>query len=437
MDPLKLADLPLTEDWNRFQHDMKGYITPQQLQLDSGLEDLESQIREFIDPYYMHDNNAPFLALSVEGPLPTTNLTLCGETFTVPLSSREMSYLTETILGDAHSSVPGTQFECLSDAGRTTILKAVKSALRTISALRGGAKTEEILAAVHVFKTGSHELSTTPTNDNHVATVFVVLPSLSTPADIRVQATHAAATSQVRLPPDIRRTVSAIGTYTGVSRSRIDIGAGSEIVCLTYHVFGPRGEAWDIPRLENLSGALPTLRDAFCLWRHNLNSGGEADTRLAPALMLFILEHASYSVRDFQEHDATLLCHLAPLSKAYGFTLYIGDLVHTISTQQEVSHPYKEYFGLDIDLDPSELYMSEYPTVRVKWTALRTLGGIKIAEPKLLDLATRMVLTDDTLDDALMNIDAEEDYDILDDGSYCAQVVLKHIRTASVLFIVP
>ncbi|KAJ7473670.1 hypothetical protein B0H11DRAFT_1918824 [Mycena galericulata] len=125
---------------------MKGYIPPQQLQLHSEFEDLESQIREFTDPNdYMCDNNVPFLALSVEQPFPTTSLTIRGETFIVPPSSREMSYLTGTVLGDAHASkttIPGTQLESISDAGHETILEAVDSTLWEIDAFRGELKTE-------------------------------------------------------------------------------------------------------------------------------------------------------------------------------------------------------------------------------------------------------------------------------------------------------
>ncbi|KAJ7459625.1 hypothetical protein B0H11DRAFT_2286324 [Mycena galericulata] len=434
MDPLKLADLLLTEDWNLFQPNMKGYIPPQQLQLRSGFEDFESQIREFVDPSYMRGNTVPFLALSVKQPFPTTSLTIRGETFVVPLSAREMSYLTGTVLGDAHASkntAPGTQLESISDAGQKTIVEAVGLALRKIDAFWGGLRTERKLATIDVFKAGSHELSTAPTNEDHIATVLVILPSLSTPADIRVQATHAAVTSEVRLPPDLWQTVSAIGTYTGVSDGRIDISAGGEVLCLTYHIFGPGSDnAWVIPSLENLSGALPMLRDAFCLWRYNLSSDGGADTRSAPPMMLFFLDDAPKSARDFQDEDATLLCHLAPLAKAYGFTVYIGDVVHTMSTQQEVSHPYKEY---DADIDPSELYMSNKPDVDYELKALRTLAGVSVTDPKLVKLATEMVLKDDYV---VEMVDPEEDHDIVDEGIYSWEVVLTHTRKASVLFVV-
>ncbi|KAJ7459573.1 hypothetical protein B0H11DRAFT_2316415 [Mycena galericulata] len=434
MDPLRLADLPLTEDWNLFQPDMKGYLPPQQLQLHPGFEDpeahtyhesLKSQIREFMDPYYMRNNNVPFLALSVEQPFPITSLAIRGEKFTVPLSSREMAYLTGTILGDADGSkntIPGTELYFLNDSVHKAIARVVSSALRKIDASRAGFMTEKILATVDVLKAGSHELSNKPINENHIATVLVILPSSSAPADIRVQARHAAITAEVRLRRDLLETASAIGTYTGVSDGRIDIGAGGEIICLTYYIFGPRNEdASVIPRLENLSGALPPLRDAFCLWRHNLNSGADATT--APALMLFVLDRAPLAARDFRGYDATRLCHLAPLAKAYGFTMYIGSLVHTMSTEQEVYHDPKDYLGLYTDFDPSVLYMSDKPDVEYEFEALRTLAGVTIAEPKLLELAAEMLSKGDS---SLMDIDPKKDYEIEDDSIYSAQVVLTH-----------
>ncbi|KAJ7442758.1 hypothetical protein B0H11DRAFT_2204411 [Mycena galericulata] len=440
MDPLRLTDLPLTENWNLFQPDMKGYIPPQRLQLHEDFEDLESQIRESFDPCYMHDNDVPFMALSVQQPFPTTSLTIRGENFIVPMSSHQMSYLTGTVLGDDHASkntVPGTQLESISDAGNKTIVEVVDLVLRKIDAFRGDLKTERKLATIDVFKAGSHELSTTPTNENHIATVFVILPSLSTPADIRVQATHAALTGEVRLPLYLIEAIGAIGTYTGVSDGRIDVGAGGEVLCLTYHVFGlGSNKTWVIPSFEDLSGAVPMLRDGFCLWRHSLNSGGGADTLSAPPLMFFFLYHDPKSARDFRGEDATLLCHLAPLAKAYGFTAYIGDIVYTMSTRQELSHPYKEYFGEHVYLDPGNLYMSKSPDVEYELAALRTMGGVNVAEPKLVELATEMVLKDDDYEYLTNMVDPQEDYDILEDGIYSAQIVLRHIRKVSVLFLV-
>ncbi|KAJ7505097.1 hypothetical protein B0H11DRAFT_2187059 [Mycena galericulata] len=418
MDPLRLTDLPLTEDWNLFQPDMKGYIPPQQLQLESGFNDVKSQIRKFVEPRYMRDNDVPFLALSVEQRFPTTSLAIGGEKFTVPLSSREMAYLTGTVLGDAHASknpVPGTELELLNDSGQKAIARVVRSALRKIDALRGGVETEKILATVDVFKAGSHELSHMLVSVRLPA-VYVPYTNHGLPSAILIYVRLRSATSHrhrrrmLPSPPksdytgrNLMETVSAIGTYTGVSDGRIDIGAGGEIICLTYYVFGPRSDdARVIPRLENVSGVLPPLRDAFCLWRHYLNLGADATT--APPLMLFLLDCAPLAAREFQKQDATLLCHLASLAKAYGFTMYIGNLEHTMtSTEQEVYHDPKDYLDLHTDFDP---------------------------KPELLELAT--VSSDDG---GLMDICPDEDYDILSDDICIAKVALMH-RISRVIWLV-
>ncbi|KAJ6507622.1 hypothetical protein DFH09DRAFT_1101010 [Mycena vulgaris] len=41
MDPIRLVDLPLTQIWDIFQPDMKGYIPPRQLEFHPGCDDIE------------------------------------------------------------------------------------------------------------------------------------------------------------------------------------------------------------------------------------------------------------------------------------------------------------------------------------------------------------------------------------------------------------
>lgn len=41
MDPLILSALPLTQNWDGFRPDMKGYIPPQELQVHSELGGIE------------------------------------------------------------------------------------------------------------------------------------------------------------------------------------------------------------------------------------------------------------------------------------------------------------------------------------------------------------------------------------------------------------
>jgi hypothetical protein len=193
--------------------------------------------------------------------------------------------------------------------------------------------------------------------------------------------------------------------YAGVSDARIEAGTGAEVICLIYHeCVVPEAKPWFVPRLEYLSGALPPLRDASCLWRHDLNSGANAP------LMLFVLDHRTHCSTEFSEDDATLLCHLAPLAQAYGFKMFIRRLVHTKSTKQEVYHDPKEYFQLTEDIDRSKLRMSDKPRVRYEWDELRTLGGTIVTQPALLATATRMMKSG-YLHDRLMDRDLDEHED--------------------------
>jgi hypothetical protein len=124
MDPLKPSDLGAAKDWDAFQPDMRGYISPQQLDLWTSCRDVEvhmsatepralesstdhrvlqDQIRQFTSTDYMRDNDAPFLALSVAKGFPATRLAIRGETFAVPISPRDIAFLA-THLGGAGAS---------------------------------------------------------------------------------------------------------------------------------------------------------------------------------------------------------------------------------------------------------------------------------------------------------------------------------------------
>ncbi|KAJ7856025.1 hypothetical protein B0H13DRAFT_2577088 [Mycena leptocephala] len=288
-----------------------------------------------------------------------------------------------------------TEAKILGDAGRSSISKSHSAVLR-------------------MLKAGIHQLPTAARDSNHFATIFVILPTFVDSADVRVYATHENITSDVRLPKDLSQSVNAIGVYAGVSDARIEVGTGAEVICLIYHeCVVPEAEPWFVTRLEYLSGALPPLRDAFCLWRHNLNSGANA-----PALMLFVPDHRTHCSTEFSEDDATLFCHLAPFAQAYGFKMFIWRLVHTMSTKQEVYHDPKEYFQLTEDIDRSKLRMSDKPRVRYDWDGLRTLGGAIVTQPALLAMDTRMMKSG-YLHDRLMDRDLdkhEDDVEIEDES---------------------
>ncbi|KAJ7224586.1 hypothetical protein GGX14DRAFT_426283 [Mycena pura] len=457
MDPLefKVSALAATEDWNAFKTDMKGFIPPQEL-ADCHDIDIESKLSYFTRADVMLDNPAPFFAASVSKKFPMTRLTICGETFAVPLSSRDVAFLT----GDAsRRTVSAPEVIILTQGAKESILRTIKTVFGGLKVTdrRDGGQTLA-LAGLDVFKGGSHELSAVAKNTNHYATIFVTLPTFTESTDIYAFATHDDITKDVRLPEDLSQRVCAVGMLTGVSDARIEVGAGSEVVCLTYHASGVRTrvEPSVFPTLENLSGALPPLRDAFCVWRYRLSSGANT-----PALVLFLLQgflkspwnfyghaHDATPARDFYGHDATLLCHLAPLAKAYGFKIYVALLTYTQSTTQEVDHPYKEYLGLNTDFDPSVLEMSDEPDEEHEWEGLYTLAGVPIAQPEagLWDLATQLVTTDGNLQEQLRDVEPEEDYDIKDD-SVMSSVPAIHspdasaqpsaVRRASFLFVAP
>lgn len=247
-------------------------------------------------------------------------------------------------------------------------------------------------------------MSRTAVKDNrHFATIFVILPLFADSADIRVFAKHGTVVSDVQLPKDLSQSASAIGLYAGVSDARIEVGTGGEVICLSYYACVAPSV---VPSVNYLSGGLPPVRDGFCLWRHALNSGADA-----PALMLFFLEGDPLSARHFEGDDGTFLCHLAPLAKAYGFKMYIAELVHIKLTKQEIEHPYKEY---DFDFDLSVLDMPDDADVEYEWNHLRTLDDVPVMQPELLDRATRMLKTD--LQDELMEVDVEEDHLFVDDS---------------------
>ncbi|KAF8171075.1 hypothetical protein K438DRAFT_1773474 [Mycena galopus ATCC 62051] len=435
MDPLKISDFPRAalEDWDAFKPNMKGFIPPQELKLWPKCE----QIVRFIRPRYMRDNDAPFIASSVLRGSIGTRLTIRGETFTIPVSSREMIFLT-THLGNngaTRHTVPKSEVKILDDAGHSSISESHSDVLRNLKVVVGSGTRRAELMALDVFKAGSHQLSTAPTNSYHFATIFVLLPPFSDSTSICAQATHDGTTENLTLPTNLSQCVSAIGVYAGVSDTRIDVGTGGAVICLTYHIcVKPKAEPCFVPRLEHLSGALVPLRDAFCTWRYGLNTGNSA-----PSLILLFLNNPfSTSAAQFGR-DATLLCHLSPLAKAYGFKIYLSDVVHTRSTKQEIEHPYKEYIEVEA-MDRSQLYMSKDARVKYKWEDLRTLGGQSMTNASLLSSATRMLKTSRRLQKELLKLDLDKtDYDIEveDDSPYFSTVIYKHIRSASILFIAP
>ncbi|KAJ6477678.1 hypothetical protein C8R45DRAFT_1157581 [Mycena sanguinolenta] len=432
MEPLKLSALPDVEDWGTFKLDMKGFIPPQKMDLWPGCANIQDQLRHFTSSDFVRDNDAPFIALSVSKKFPTTRLTICEETFAVPVSSRDMAFLA-THLGNGAGSrhtVSATKVSILSDAAKKMIGSTSQAVLTKLKALDGDGGHKIIFGGLDAFKAGSHYLETTPTDENHYATIFLVLPTFTDSVDICVRAAHDSVVSRVKCPKGLSQTACAVDTH-------IEVGPGNEVICLTYYasVDPDSGPSQVIPTLQ---GTLPPLRDGFCLWRHKLDCG----VRKTPKIMLFLLVGHPGSAKDFNGDDAALLCHLAPLAKVYGFNIYIAQLHLTMSTTQEIQHPYKEY---DFDFDPSVLEMPDDEEVVYKWKELRSLGGVPVEPQDLLKPAEKMVKTDEYLKDRLADLDVQEHHDFVDDTSYYSTVRYTHsflnsayvARKVSILFIAP
>ncbi|KAJ7715995.1 hypothetical protein B0H16DRAFT_1741614 [Mycena metata] len=435
MDPLQTSDLHKIEKWDAYVPDMKGYVAPQQLELlPACASDIATQITTLTreENNCMRNTTSPFLALSVSEEFPATSLTIDGETLTVPVSSREMTFLGGH-LGDplASRQIVSPAAVQISDRGQSFISKSLNGALANIGASHGNYIAETTLASLEVFKTGFHKLLSNAENDRHIATLFVALLVLFTGPAIQVCATHDNFKREVTLPQDLSRGLSVVAMYAGVSDAYMTLAAGCEVICLTYHLYGTlrSDEPSVLPRLHNLSGALPPLCDAFCTWRHCLNSGAAA-----PPLILFFLRQTPTSATEFEGADATLLCHLAPLAKAYGFNLYLGNFTHTLSSKQTVPHEYKEY---DEEIDMSQLELSDDPDEDFEVDTLRRLDGARINLPALVKMATALVETDDVHHEDLIEIDLEQDYEVYDQSIYDTTVIYSETRTVTLLFLAP
>ncbi|KAJ7213223.1 hypothetical protein B0H12DRAFT_1242327 [Mycena haematopus] len=391
MDPLKLSALADVEDWSTFKPDMKGFISPQKMDLWPGCDDIQDQLRQFTSTDFMRDNNAPFLALSVSKEFPATRLVICEETFAVPVSSRDMAFLA-THLGNRTGSrhaVLATKVSVLSDAARSLIWSTNHTVLENLKTMEGNGGHDIAFVGLDIFKAGSHCLQTTVNDEDHYATIFLVLPTFTDSVDICVRAMHDSVVNHVELPKDLSKTACAVGVYAGVSNAHIEVAF------------------------------------SISLARYRL------------ARWVLLVECAKDFVKDYDGDDATLLCHLAPLAKAYGFRMYIARLTHTLSTEQEVDHPYKEY--IEDEIDPSDLDMSDDADEDHEWEELRSLGGVPVSvvPQGLLELATKLVKTNEYLKDELSDLDVEEDHEILDESCYSATVSYTHTRSVSVLFIAP
>ncbi|KAJ7745109.1 hypothetical protein B0H16DRAFT_1856683 [Mycena metata] len=274
---------------------------------------------------------------------------------------------------------------------------------------------------------------TTRTNESNFATVLVVLPAVSSgPGNIRLHATHDMVTNGVDLPKDLTQSITAIALYTDLSNVHIGVGAGCDIVCLTYHAsgFSRTHGPWNVPRLEGRLGLQPILRDAFCRWNQAIVRGENH-----PKLIVFCLDHQPASASAFKGRDATLLSHIAPLAKAYEFNVYLGQLAHLMHATVDV---YQDIDYLDNEnVDRSQLSMPDRPGEESVLEKLTTLAGAPIENEGLLEVAWDVVMEDEHLRAQLLKLPFKAEHQVGYTKGNWAQVEYTHSRNATLLFVAP
>ncbi|KAJ7315473.1 hypothetical protein DFH08DRAFT_971837 [Mycena albidolilacea] len=428
-----------TTDWNTFESDMRDYAP-----LWPNCDDIEDQIGKFSGTSYMRDNMAPLLAVSTgffptparkkqgNTSAPTTRLTVRGKGFAVPGDIEALA----AHLGNSRVSrhtVCGQDVEILDDyAGPMWISNTHSDILTKLKVIHDGPAggiltTKTNLAALDVFGDGSHQLTTTA-NNRHLVTIFIILPFLTTTGRLRTHITYETASEH----QDISVRGGAIGLYAGVSESgaRLDVARAGQVICLTYHTFVVCSYGhFRVPKFQYLFGGLTPLPDAFCAWNHQLKT---------PALMLWLLHGSPKSAEDLEGVDATLVCHLAPLAKAYGFKIHIGSLVYTLSTERGIRHGWT---GMgEFEIDASKLRMPPDAEKDYEWQSLYTLEGTDVTTEWAQDdliLACDVVASSDELQDVMMHVVPEARVDINQGLHYYSDVTFSHDRWAYFLFVTP
>ncbi|KAJ7035515.1 hypothetical protein C8F04DRAFT_1258727 [Mycena alexandri] len=432
MDPLPLNGLLVTEDWDGFNPDKKGFISPQEAEFDTtGGSDIKIPFQQLGGQCYAR-TSARFVAHSRAKRIPALRLSVRKEVVILPSPPREIAFLKGHV-GNAESnySVSGSEIELLGDT-KKRIKEQCAKALDKLKVADGAPLVTTTLEKLEVFPAGVHRLSTTRTNESHFATVLVVLPAVSSGlGNIRLRATHNMVTNGVDLPKDLTQSITTIAFYTDLSDVRIGVGAGCEIICLTYHASGfsrTRGP-WDVPRLEGRLGPQPLLRDAFCRWNQAIVRGENH-----PKLIVFCLDHQPASASGFKGRDATLLSHIAPLAKAYEFSVYLCQLAHLMYATVDVYH--KGYLDNE-NVDRSQLSMPDCPGEESVLEKLTTLAGAPIENEGLLEIAWDVVMEDEHLRTQLLKLPFKAKHQVEYTKGSWAQVEYTHSRNATLLFIAP
>ncbi|KAJ7745107.1 hypothetical protein B0H16DRAFT_1856679 [Mycena metata] len=151
MDPLPLNGLLVTEDWDGFNPDKKGFISPQEAEFETtGGSDIKIPIQQLGDQCYVR-KSARFLAYSRVKRISALRLSVRKEAFTPPLPRREIDFL-KSHVGNAESSysVTGSEIELLGDT-KKRIKEQCAKALDKLEVADGAPLVTTTLEKLEVF----------------------------------------------------------------------------------------------------------------------------------------------------------------------------------------------------------------------------------------------------------------------------------------------
>lgn len=182
----------------------------------------------------------------------------------------------------------------------------------------------------------------------------MILPTYSPDLTVEVKNGISSDTT-FKVTNNVTSSVHFIAFHNGLDK--VQISASGAICYLTYHLLA-HGEA-PFPSLCSVPSVLavvPQLRDTFRDWRAKRQSpasvGDDVDVGIErnPNFMLFFLRGYYKCLSDLSQKDITLLAHLAPLAKAYGFALRFVQFERQETSKHKKEHPYKECPEI-LDLD--------------------------------------------------------------------------------------
>ncbi|KAL0574361.1 hypothetical protein V5O48_007603 [Marasmius crinis-equi] len=208
------------------------------------------------------------------------------------------------------------------------------------------------------------------------AELVVVLPSCHSGGSI--ECAYEGKSKTFPIASDNELSTVIIGAYTDVAQYLGPIESGY-VVCLHFELACLEG--FQIPRLPKLDDARKRLRLALQSWRAALSEsygrdlgefdGIDEDCQIFLLLMLkYEYSTSNFKAGDLRGCDRLLLTQLAPLAKAYGFDLHLGELASTMegTTTFNKRRKKKSYYcdcesessdGSDEETDPETLEMDD------------------------------------------------------------------------------